>query len=159
ILEALPEAPADRDALVGGPRRVALLGKPNVGKSSLLNKLTGSDRALVDEVAGTTVDPVDELVELGGRTWRFVDTAGIRRRAREASGSEYYAVLRTEAALEKAEVAVVLVDASAPLTEQDLRIISMVEDSGRALVIAFNKWDLVDDERRYYLERELDRDL
>jgi GTP-binding protein len=159
ILAALPEAPPDRDPVSGGPRRVALLGKPNVGKSSLLNKLTGSDRAVVDPVAGTTVDPVDELVELGGRTWRFVDTAGIRRRAREASGSEYYAVLRTEAALEKAEVAVVLVDASEPLTEQDLRIITMVEESGRALVIAFNKWDLVDEERRYYLDRELERDL
>jgi GTPase len=114
---------------------------------------------VVDQVAGTTVDPVDEMVELGGTTWRFVDTAGIRRRSREASGSEYYAVLRTEAALEKAEVAIVLVDASQPLTEQDLRILSLVEESGRALVIAFNKWDLVDDERRYYLDRELERDL
>jgi GTP-binding protein len=159
VLEALPPAPAERFDAHAGPRRVALLGKPNVGKSSLLNKLTGTERAVVDPVAGTTVDPVDELVELGGRTWRFVDTAGIRRRAREASGSEYYAVLRTEAALEKAEVAVVLVDASEPLTEQDLRIISMVEESGRALVLAFNKWDLVDEDRRYYLDRELERDL
>jgi GTP-binding protein len=160
VLAALPEAPRDVDpAATAGPRRVALLGKPNVGKSSLLNVLAGEDRALVDAVAGTTVDPVDETVELGGRSWRFVDTAGIRRRAREASGSEYYAVLRTEAALEKAEVAIVLLDASAPLTEQDLRIVSMVEESGRALVLAFNKWDLVDEERRYYLDREIDRDL
>jgi len=102
---------------------------------------------------------VDELVELGGTTWRFVDTAGIRKRAHEASGQEYYAVLRTEAALEKAEVAIVLVDAGHPLTEQDLRIISMVEESGRALVLAFNKWDTVDEERRYYLDREMERDL
>jgi GTP-binding protein len=160
VLGALPEAPLDATADdKGGPRRVALLGKPNVGKSSLLNRFAGEDRALVDPVAGTTVDPVDETVELGGRTWRFVDTAGIRRRAREASGAEYYAVLRTEAALEKAEVAVVLLDASQPLTEQDLRIVSLVEESGRALVLAFNKWDLVDEERRYYLDREIDRDL
>jgi GTPase len=159
VLAALPPAPADSDDDAAGPRRVALLGKPNVGKSSLLNTLAGEDRAVVDPVAGTTVDPVDELVELGGRTWRFVDTAGIRRRAREASGSEYYAVLRTEAALDKAEVAVVLVDASQPLTEQDLRIVSLVADSGRALVLAFNKWDLVDEDRRYYLDREIDRDL
>ncbi len=159
VLAALPEAPADGERATGGPRRIALLGKPNVGKSSLLNKLTGEDRAVVDAVAGTTVDPVDELVDLGGKTWRFVDTAGIRRRAHEASGSEYYAVLRTEAALEKAEVGVVLVDASQPLTEQDLRIISMVEESGRALVLAFNKWDLVDEDRRYYLDREIERDL
>jgi GTP-binding protein len=159
VLAALPDAPPDRDDASGGPRRVALLGKPNVGKSSLLNRLTGTERSVVDPVAGTTVDPVDELVEMGGTTWRLVDTAGIRRRSREASGSEYYAVLRTEAALEKAEVAIVLVDASQPLTEQDLRILSMVEESGRALVIALNKWDLMDDERRYYLDRELERDL
>ncbi len=159
ILEALPEAPQDRFAEQDGPRRVALLGKPNVGKSSLLNQLAGEDRVVVDSVAGTTVDPVDELIELGGTTWRFVDTAGIRRRAHEASGHEYYAVLRTQAALEKAEVAVVLVDASEPLTEQDTRIISMVAEAGRALVLAYNKWDLLDDERRYYLEGEIEREL
>ncbi len=159
VLAALPELPPEGEARAGGPRRVALLGRPNVGKSSLLNQLASEDRAVVDSVAGTTVDPVDELVELGGRTWRFVDTAGIRRRAHEASGSEYYAVLRTQAALEKAEVAVVLVDASESLSEQDTRIISMVVEAGRPLVLAFNKWDLVDEERRYYLEREIERDL
>jgi GTP-binding protein len=138
---------------------VALLGKPNVGKSSLLNKLAGEQRVLVDDVAGTTRDPVDELIELGGKTWRFVDTAGIRRRFRENQGADYYAALRTAGALEVAEVAVVLIDASEPLTEQDLRIISMVIEAGRSLVIAFNKWDLVDEERRHYLEREIDRQL
>ena len=143
----------------GGPRRVALLGKPNVGKSSLLNQLAGSDRVVVDSVAGTTVDPVDELIELKGTWWWFVDTAGIRRRSKEASGHEYYATLRTQAALDRAEVAVVLVDASEPLSEQDVRIISMVIEAGRALVLAFNKWDLTDEERRKYLEREIDRDL
>ena len=144
---------------MGGPRRVALLGRPNVGKSSLLNQLAGEDRVVVDAVAGTTRDPVDELIELGGGTWRFVDTAGIRRRAHQASGTDYYATLRTQSALEKAEVAVVLVDASETLTEQDTRIISMVVEAGRALVIAYNKWDLLDEERRYYLEREIERDL
>ena len=160
VLAALPEAPEDLvGPLAGGPRRIALLGKPNVGKSSLLNRLAGEDRVVVDAVAGTTVDPVDEEIELGGRPWTFVDTAGIRRRAHEASGHEYYATLRTQAALEKAEVAVVLVDASQPLTEQDTRIISMVAEAGRALVIAYNKWDLVNEERRYYLDREIERDL
>ena len=158
ILDALPDAPADRD-VVGGPRRVAIVGKPNVGKSSLLNQLAGEDRVVVDDVSGTTVDPVDELVVLGGRTWRFIDTAGIRKRVREASGHEYYASLRTNTAIERAEVAVMIVDASQPITEQDTRIISSVAETGRALVIAFNKWDLVDDERRYYLEREIDREL
>src|SRR3984893_12806621 len=156
VLDALPEAPRHADA-EGGPRRVALLGRPNVGKSSLLNKLTGQERSLVDPVAGTTRDPVDELVELGGTTWRFVDTAGIRRRFRENQGADYYAALRTAGALDLAEVAVVLIDAGEPLTEQDLRIVSMVIEAGRALVIAFNKWDMVDEDRQRYLERESDR--
>jgi len=158
VLEALPEAPPERQP-EAGPRRVALLGRPNVGKSSLLNKLAGERRAVVDSVAGTTRDPVDELVELGGTTWRFVDTAGIRRRFRESQGADYYAALRTAGALDRAEVAVVLIDASEPLTEQDLRIITMVIEAGRALVIAYNKWDLTDEERRGYLEREIDRQL
>jgi GTPase len=157
-LDALPEAPRERQA-DSGPRRVALIGRPNVGKSSLLNKLAGEHRAVVDSVAGTTRDPVDELIELGGTTWRFVDTAGIRRRFRESQGADYYATLRTQSALDRAEVAVVLIDASEPLTEQDLRILTMVTDAGRALVIAYNKWDLTDSERRDYLEREIERQL
>jgi ribosome-associated GTPase EngA len=157
-LDALPEAPRERQA-EAGPRRVALIGRPNVGKSSLLNKLAGEQRAVVDSVAGTTRDPVDELIELGGTTWRFVDTAGIRRRFRESQGADYYATLRTQSALDRAEVAVVLIDASEPLTEQDLRILTMVTEAGRALVIAYNKWDLTDAERRDYLEREIERQL
>ena len=160
VLEALPaEAPPETFGEAGGPRRVALLGRPNVGKSSLLNRLAGENRAVVDAVAGTTRDPVDELIELGGRTWRFIDTAGIRRRYRENQGADFYATLRTRSALERAEVAVVLIDVTEPLAEQDLRIVSMVIESGRALVLAYNKWDLLDDERRRYLEREIDRQL
>ena len=159
VLEALPEPPPPVRLAEGGPRRVALLGRPNVGKSSLLNKLAREDRVVVDDVAGTTRDPVDELIELGGRPWRFIDTAGIRRRYRENQGADFYATLRTQSALERAEVAVVLIDASQPLAEQDLRIISMVIEAGRALVLAYNKWDLVDEERRRYLEREIERQL
>lgn len=158
LVAAMP-AQGRGDAVQIGPNRVALLGKPNVGKSSLLNRLAGSDRAVVDSVAGTTVDPVDEVVELGGEPWVFIDTAGIRRRVREASGHEYYASLRTRGALDRAEVAAVLMDASEPLTEQDVRLVSMVVEAGRALVLVFNKWDLVDDERRRYLDREYERDL
>ena len=161
IFAALPsQPPAETYGVpLGGPRRVALVGKPNVGKSSLLNRLAGADRVVVDATAGTTRDPVDELIELGGRTWRFVDTAGIRRRVNQTYGADYYASLRTAAAIEKAEVAVVLVDVSAPLAEQDLRIISKVAEAGRALVVAYNKWDTLDDERRYYLEREIEQEL
>jgi len=158
-LDALPEPPPEDWDKPRGPRRVAIVGKPNVGKSSLLNRLAGEERVVVDDVAGTTVDPVDELVELGGRTWKFIDTAGIRKRVNTASGHEYYASLRTNTAIDRAEVAVMVVDASQSLSEQDLRIIHNVDDAGRALVIAFNKWDLVDEERRYYLDREIERDL
>jgi GTP-binding protein len=159
VLDALPEPPPESFEEVRGPRRIAIVGRPNVGKSSLLNKLAREDRAVVDDVAGTTVDPVDELVQLGDRTWRFIDTAGIRKRVKEASGHEYYASLRTNTAIERAEVCVMVVDGSEPISEQDLRIITSVAEAGRALVIAFNKWDLVDEERRYYLDREVEREL
>ena len=130
VLAALPEPPPERDAEVGGPRRIAIVGKPNVGKSSLLNRLAGAERVVVDDVAGTTVDPVDELVELGGRTWRFIDTAGIRKRVKEASGHEYYASLRTTTAIDRAEVAVLVLDASQSISEQDVRILQTVRDAG-----------------------------
>jgi GTP-binding protein len=142
-----------------GVRRVALIGRPNVGKSSLLNKLAGAERSVVDPLAGTTRDPVDELVRLEGRDWRFVDTAGIRRRIHRVQGADFYASLRTQAALERAEVAVALIDSSDDLAEQDVRILSMASEAGRALVIAFNKWDLMDSERRFYLERSIEQDL
>ena len=159
ILAALPEPPPERIGEVGGPRRIAIVGKPNVGKSSLLNRLAKEERVVVDNVAGTTVDPVDELIELGDRTWRFIDTAGIRKRVKEASGHEYYASLRTSTAIDRAEVAVLVVDGGQSISEQDVRILQTVREAGRALVIAFNKWDLVDEDRRYYLEREIEREL
>jgi len=158
VLAALPRAPRE-SAAEAGPRRVALIGRPNVGKSSLLNQVTGEDRAVVDPVAGTTIDPVDSLVMLDNETWRFVDTAGLRRRVKEASGAEYYASLRTAAAIDAAEVAVVLLDASDPISEQDQRVIGTVVEAGRALVLAFNKWDLLDEDRRLRLEKEVDREL
>jgi GTP-binding protein len=165
LMEKLPEISAVASHEIGGPRRVAILGRPNVGKSSLLNKAAGEERVVVNELAGTTRDPVDEIVELGGKLWRLVDTAGIRRRVHLQQGADFYASLRTATALEKAEVAVVVLDVSEPLSEQDVRIIDMVLESGRSLVLAFNKWDLlstdklVDDDRRRYLEREIEQDL
>lgn len=158
LVAALPEI-AEMAAGSAGPRRVALVGKPNVGKSSLLNKLAGDQRSVVHDVAGTTVDPVDSLIELGDKVWRFVDTAGLRRKVGQASGHEFYASVRTHGAIDAAEVVIVLIDGAVPLTEQDQRVLSMVIEAGRALVLAFNKWDLVDEDRRYDLEREIDREL
>jgi GTPase len=159
LLAALPAGPREADDAPSGLRRIALVGKPNVGKSSLLNQLAGHERSVVDPIPGTTVDPVDEIVTLDGREWLFIDTAGIRRRVKEASGHEYFASLRTATAVDRAEVAVVMIDASEPLSEQDQRILATVEESGRAVVVAFNKWDLVDEDRRMYLERETEREL
>ncbi|MFE0346321.1 ribosome biogenesis GTPase Der [Streptomyces griseoluteus] len=161
VLEALPDAPAQTfgGTGVGGPRRIALIGRPNVGKSSLLNKVAGEERVVVNEMAGTTRDPVDELIELGGKTWKFVDTAGIRKRVHLQQGADYYASLRTAAAVEKAEVAVILIDGSENISVQDQRIVTMAVEAGRAVVVAFNKWDTLDEERRYYLEREIETEL
>ena len=160
LVDKLPDESAYKDVLTAqGPRRVAIVGRPNVGKSSLLNTLAGGARAVVDDIAGTTRDPVDELVQIDGEIWEFIDTAGIRRRQHMASGSDYYASLRTRAALDRSEVAVVILEASHTLSEQDVRIIQMVLDSGRALVLAFNKWDLMDEDRRDDLDREIDLDL
>ncbi|HWK20522.1 MAG TPA: ribosome biogenesis GTPase Der [Microbacteriaceae bacterium] len=159
VLKVMPtESAVARPELIG-PRRVAIIGRPNVGKSSLLNKTAGEERVVVNEIAGTTRDPVDELVELGGKPWRFIDTAGIRRRVHLQQGADFYATLRTTAALERAEVAVVVLDVTEPISVQDLKIIDLVLESGRALVLAYNKWDLLDDDRRYYLEREIEQEL
>lgn len=160
VLEALPEAPEQSfGGAIGGPRRIALIGRPNVGKSSLLNKVANENRVVVNEIAGTTRDPVDELIELGGVVWKFVDTAGIRKRVHLQQGADYYASLRTAAAVEKAEVAVILIDASESISVQDQRIVTMAVEAGRAIVVAYNKWDTLDEERRYYLEREIETEL
>ena len=157
IVKEMPEVGAAQ--VQDGYRRIALIGRPNVGKSSLFNALAGESRSIVDDVAGTTRDPIDELIEFGGSIWRFVDTAGLKKRANQASGTDYYATLRTQTALERCECAVVVLDASVPISEQDLRIITMVEEAGKAMVIVMNKWDLVDEDRRVQLDREIERHL
>jgi GTP-binding protein len=157
VVAHLPEV--GRAQVQDGYRRVALIGRPNVGKSSLLNALAGEERSIVSEIAGTTRDPVDELISFGGSTWRFIDTAGLRKRSNQASGTDYYASLRTQAAIERCEVAVIVLDASEAISEQDLRILTMAEEAGKAMVIVMNKWDLVDDDRRDQLDREIDRHL
>jgi GTP-binding protein len=157
IVNVLPEV--GRAQNQDGYRKVALIGRPNVGKSSLFNAIAGESLSIVDDAAGTTRDPVDSLLSFGGSTWRFIDTAGLKKRANQDSGTDYYASLRTATALERCEVAVVVLDASEPITEQDLRVITMVEEAGKAMVIVMNKWDLVDDDRRNQLDREIERHL
>jgi GTP-binding protein len=158
VVAGLPESTIESGEQTG-PRRVAIVGRPNVGKSSLLNRLAGEERAVVHTEAGTTRDPVNTVVQLDGESWQLVDTAGLRRRVKSASGSEYFASLRTHHALEAAEVALVVLDASEPLSEQDQRIVAMAADAGRAVVLVLNKWDLLDEDRRLTLEREIERDL
>ena len=136
-----------------GLRRVALVGRPNVGKSSLLNQLAHEERTVVHDVAGTTRDPVDEVVQVDGEDWLFIDTAGIKRRLHKISGAEYYSSLRTQAAIERSELALILFDASQPIADQDLKVMSQAVDAGRAIVLVFNKWDLLDDFGRQRLER------
>ncbi|KAB5606979.1 bifunctional cytidylate kinase/GTPase Der [Bifidobacterium jacchi] len=136
-----------------GLRRIALVGRPNVGKSSLLNQLVGSERSVVNDLAGTTRDPVDEVVNVDGEDWLFIDTAGIKRRQHKLSGAEYYSSLRTQAAIERSELALVLFDVSQPISDQDLKVMSTAVDAGKAIVLVFNKWDLMDEFVRQRLER------
>jgi GTP-binding protein len=127
----------------GRPPRIAILGRPNVGKSSLLNSLLGSERVIVSERAGTTRDPVDTEAEVDGKRVVLVDTAGLRRRGKVAGRIGYYSQLRTERAAERADAAIVVCDASEGLTSEDLKVAEVAMRAGCATVLAFNKWDLV----------------
>ena len=153
VVAAMPE-PADvgdRDEVP----RVAIVGRPNVGKSTLLNKLVGERRVIVSEAPGTTRDPIDVDVELDGSRYRLIDTAGIRRKPQITEDADFYAVLRAREALESADVALLLIDATEGVTHQDQRIASEVVRAGVGLVIILNKWDALDDEQRELTERSL----
>src|SRR5215218_1215726 len=124
--------------------RVAILGRPNVGKSSLLNALVGQDRVIVSEVPGTTRDAIDTVLERGDRKFVLVDTAGLRRKRRQRQGIEYYSELRARQAAERADVALVLVDASEGVVEQDLAIADIARKSQSSTLVVLSKWDIAE---------------
>jgi GTP-binding protein len=159
VFAAMAEAPPRERQAADDEIGVVLLGRPNVGKSSLFNRLAGEQRVIVDDRPGTTRDAIDTVLRLrGGHTsYRFVDTAGLRRRARRGDATEYYSTVRTVDALHRAQVALLVVDAAEPIGEQDQRLARQVIDAGRGMVLVLNKWDAVDEERRERIDRELDR--
>ncbi len=140
---------------VDRPPRIAIVGRPNTGKSTLLNRLCGSRRVIVSDLAGTTRDPVDVDVDLDGVTYRLVDTAGIRRRLKNTEEADYYAVLRAREALSRADAALLVVDSLQGATYQDQKIATAAVEAGTALVVLLNKWDAIDPEQREYTERSV----
>jgi len=135
---------------------VAIVGRPNVGKSTLFNRLVGDERSVVHDVAGTTRDAIDTLVETDEGPVRFIDTAGLRRKSRIGSGSEYYSLVRSLAAIDRADVALLVVDAVEGVTHQEQRLAERVDAAGSPIVIVLNKWDLCDTERRLAVAAEVE---
>jgi GTP-binding protein len=142
IVEALPPPVEEPEAEAENPR-VAIVGRPNVGKSSLVNAVLGQERVIVSEAPGTTRDTIDTLVEHNGHPLTLIDTAGIRRRGRVGPGVEKYSVLRATRAIERCDVAVLLIDATEGITAQDVHIAGIIHEAGRGVVVVINKWDAI----------------
>ena len=124
--------------------KVAIVGKPNVGKSSIINKMLGNDRVIVSDIAGTTRDAVDTRIKHDGREYIFIDTAGLRRKKKVKEDLEHYMVIRTVAAIERADVVILVIDAAEGVTEQEAKIAGIAHEAGKGLIIAVNKWDVID---------------
>jgi GTP-binding protein len=134
---------------------VAIVGRPNTGKSTLLNRLAGESRVIVSERPGTTRDPIDVDVAIEGTTYRLIDTAGIKRKPQITEDADFYAVLRAREALKRADIAVLMIDATEGVTHQDQRIASEIVEAGAGLIVVLNKWDAIDEEQREITERSL----
>jgi GTPase len=143
--EIVAPEPEPLEARVPG---VAIVGRPNVGKSTLFNRLIGEDRAIVHDMPGTTRDTIDTLVETDEGPIRFIDTAGMRRRAKEAEGAEYYSLVRALQAIDEADIALLIIDATAGVTHQDQRLAERIDAAGSPVVILLNKWELLDADAR-----------
>jgi GTP-binding protein len=157
LVAALPDTVGEVES---GDVGVAIIGRQNAGKSSLFNKLVGSQRAIVSEVAGTTRDAIDTVVERNGVTYRLVDTAGLRRKSQIDESVEYYSFVRAMRAIDRADVALLVVDCSIGVTDGDQRVAAFAEERGCALAVLLNKWDLLaDDEARKRIEEQIPRQL
>ncbi|HEX6310278.1 MAG TPA: ribosome biogenesis GTPase Der [Acidimicrobiia bacterium] len=160
LVAALPQVADEEEARTAGPERdgafsVALVGRPNVGKSTLFNRLVGDERAVVHDEPGTTRDTIDTLVEREDGALRFVDTAGMRRRSRVDEPTEYYGLVRALQAVDRADAALFVIDASEGVTHQDQRLAERIDAAGTAIVVVLNKWDLLDAEQRARVKAEL----
>ena len=149
---------AEREAEPPAPA-LAIVGRPNVGKSSLLNRLAGAELAIVDPTPGTTRDTIDSTVDRNGRRYRLVDTAGMRRSIQRAEGADYFAFVRSLEAVDRADVALLVLDAPAGVAEQDQKVAIRAAEAGCGLVLLANKWDLMDDEARHRFDLDLERKL
>jgi GTPase len=161
--EVIPELPAERDVEIvadePGRIRIAFLGRPNVGKSTLVNRLLGEERMIASDVPGTTRDSIAVDMERDGRKYRLVDTAGIRRKSKVEEVVEKFSIVKTLQAIEHCQVAVIMIDATEGVTDQDASVLGAVLDAGRALVVAVNKWDGLTDYQRQQTEALLSRKL
>ncbi len=157
VLPHLPDSVAETEA-EKEPIAVSVLGRPNVGKSSLLNRLVGSERAIVSPISGTTRDAIDTVIEWEGQPYRLIDTAGIRKKNRVDYGVEFFSINRAFKAIQRSDVVLLVIDAVDGVTEQDQKLASRIEEEGRACVIVVNKWDAVEDKDTYTLN-EFTRDI
>lgn len=158
LIDEMPNAGED-PSTSAGPIRVAVIGRPNAGKSSLINRMLGEDRHLVSEVAGTTVDSVDSLVVHGGKEYLFIDTAGIRRKRSIAMRVERFSVIAAIKGLERSDVALLLLDASEPIANQDAKVSAFAYEKGRAVILVVSKWDLVKGKTKKAFKEKLVEEL